>query len=83
MSESGLVKLPVGLLLWGEDEKADNGEAGEEAADLAPGCTWSSLESVARQSLPINGAQCRGLSGDWVVGEPAVRLGLWWLTAVA
>lgn len=60
-TESGLVKLPVGSLVWGEDEVADNAEAGEESAELAPRCTWLSLELAVRLSLPITGAQTCGL----------------------
>lgn len=62
---------------------ADNAEAGEEAAELAPRCTWLSLELVARLSLTPTGAQSCGLPEEWVAGEPVVCLGLWWLTAVA
>lgn len=83
VAELGLVKLPDGSLLWGEDEVADNAETGEEAAELAPSCTWSSLELAARLSLPLTEAQSCGLPEEWVVGEPDVCLGLWWLDSVA
>lgn len=83
MVVSGLVKLPVGSLVWGEDEVADNAEAGEEAAELAPRCTWLSLVFAARLSLLTTGAQSCGLPEEWVAGEPDVCLGLLWLVAVA
>lgn len=76
MVESGLAKLPVGSLVWGEDEVADNAEAGEEAVELAPMCTLLSPKLGGSLSLPITGAHSCGLCEKSLAGDPDVCLGL-------